>query len=464
MTLMSRVAQWGKVLGLAVLALCVVVAGLLPGGSVGSVAAQPEIAPGYTTISLFNNETVWLMNSDRKAVHSWSLIHPSAGVAYLLEDGSLLVAGMVDESDWFPEAVGTGGHGYLTRYGWDSEVLWDYTLHTERQLTHHNFLSMPNGHVLAIVYDRTLRAEAEAAGRDPELFPEGRDEFWSEAIFEIDPATDEVVWEWHMWDHFVQDFDADAANYGDPAQHPELIDINYVINFPNFQEDYGVVTDWIHANSVDYNPELDQIVISARQFSELWIIDHSTTTEESASHAGGQHGRGGDLIYRWGNPAAYRAGDESDQVLWFQHDIRWVPAGLPGEGHITLFDNGSYVGRESTRILEVAIDLNADGSYNLAPGDVTPAEIVWMYEPTYDFSFIMGAAQRLPNGNTLITDGAKNRVYEVTADGEIAWRWDAETYIFRAVRYVPDYPGLSALDPDAPAISVEEGDAANAEG
>jgi hypothetical protein len=81
-------------------------------------------------------------------------------------------------------------------------------------------------------------------------------------------------------------------------------------------------------NSVSYNAKLDQILISVRSFNEFWIIDHSVTTKEAAGHTGGRSGKGGDLLYRWGNPSAYRAGKTSDQKLFAQHDAHWIPEGL----------------------------------------------------------------------------------------------------------------------------------------
>src|SRR5258708_35448465 len=60
--------------------------------------------------------------------------------------------------------------------------------------------------------------------------------------------------------------------------------------------------DWTHANAVFYNAALDQVLLSVRNFSEFWIIDHGTTTQQAAGHTGGKLGRGGDLLYRYGNP------------------------------------------------------------------------------------------------------------------------------------------------------------------
>jgi hypothetical protein len=37
----------------------------------------------------------------------------------------------------------------------------------------------------------------------------------------------------------------------------------------------------------------------------LWVIDHQTTTAQAASHTGGRYNKGGDLLYRWGNPQTY---------------------------------------------------------------------------------------------------------------------------------------------------------------
>ena len=101
----------------------------------------------------------------------------------------------------------------------------------------------------------------------------------------------------------------------------------------------GVSADWNHVNSVQYNAELDQIILSSHNQNEIWIIDHSTTVEEASGHTGGVYGKGGDFLYRWGNPSIYGRGTSNDTKLGGQHDAHWIANGLPGAGNILIFNN-----------------------------------------------------------------------------------------------------------------------------
>ncbi len=207
-------------------------------------------------------------------------------------------------------------------------VTWEYRLEGSR--FHHDFALLPNGNVLLLARRFKTRDEAVAAGADPAFVPpEG---LRYEAIVEVRPTRPSggiVVWEWSVWDHLIQDFDPDKDNYGDVAAHPELVDLNFLLENVFAASDPRRRGGWIHANAIDWHPGLDQIVITARHFSELWIIDHSTTAEEAAGHEGGDGGRGGDLLYRWGNPRAHRAGTAAGQQLFWPHHVHWIAPGLP---------------------------------------------------------------------------------------------------------------------------------------
>ena len=75
---------------------------------------------------------------------------------------------------------------------------------------------------------------------------------WPEHIVEVDTDTDSIVWEWHTWDHLIQDYDSTKSNFGIIAEHPERININFPQGGPL---SHG--GDWLHINSIDYNADLD---------------------------------------------------------------------------------------------------------------------------------------------------------------------------------------------------------------
>ena len=343
-------------------------------------------------------------------------------------------------------------------------------------MPHHDFLALPNGNVLLLVRDFKTRAEAIAAGANPAFVPAHG--IGTERIVEVRPIYPDsavVVWEWTVWDHLVQDYDPAQANYGNVAEHPELIDINYNLR----QVRRGL---WLHANGLDYNSELDQILFSPRNMSEIWIIDHSTTTAEAAGHTGGNSGRGGDLLYRWGNPQTYRAGAFADQQLFWQHNPYWIPEGLPGAGNILIFNNGAeYEGRALgySSVVEITPPVSGYG-YARDEGAGSrygPAQPTWTYtaeNPGDFYASRMSNAQRLPNGNTMVVNGMRGTIFEVTPAGAMVWQYvspvvaeagpidqgdpikvewhrHSETWwwsnsIYRAYQYAPDYPGLQHYD------------------
>src|SRR5262249_27937959 len=268
-----------------------------------------------------------LIDMEGRLVRRWQSDYTAGQTAYLLENGHLLRAGQLRDEERLFTSSAAGGR--VQEFTWDGELVWDFKFHNPKQVPHHDFTRLPNGHILLLVWELKTAEETLAAGRKPESV-EGP--WLVDSVIEIRPTgktTGEVVWEWHVWDHLIQDRDPSRANYGDVTAHPELIDINVgesiaagvartppppetlkvlrgigYIGSSDARKKSEVTPDWTHVNAVAYNAELDQIMLTVRQFSEFWIIDHSTTTSEAKGHTGGRGGKGGDLLYRWGNPRA----------------------------------------------------------------------------------------------------------------------------------------------------------------
>jgi hypothetical protein len=410
----------------------------------GLTITTDGLAEGYVLFAVPNSASVYLINRKGEVVHEWK---GNYGVlnAYLQDDGSLVQN--ASDPD-FPVFAAGGECGRLQKITWDSKILWDFEYADEHAHVHHDFNVMPNGHILAIAWEAKTAQEVLAAGRNPKLIPKAG--LWPDKIIEIEPIDEthgKIVWEWHIWDHLIQDYDNKKANYGNPADHPELMDINVGDTLPaqiskdsmailkkqgrawRNQTPENMGSDIYHVNAIKYNAELDQIAFSSPHLSEVFIIDHSTTTKEAAGHKGGRWGKGGDFLYRWGNPQNYRRGDSTTRELYGQHDIRWIEKGKPGKGHLMVFNNDIHY-RDSmnySMIYEFVPPTDEKGNYVIEKGKpYGPEKPVWSYmaPDTISFwsSFISGA-QRMNNGNTFINEGAKGRFFEVTKDGKIVWEY-----------------------------------------
>ena len=325
---------------------------------------------------------------------------------------------------------------------------------------HHDIHPMPNGNVLILAATKLSNTEAIELGRNPALLTETY--LYSEQIIEVTPiglnnAT--IVWEWNAKDHIVQDFNVTKDNFGDVSLSPEKLNINFLNGGSSG-------ANWLHFNSIFYNPVLDQIVMSSRNLSEIYIIDHSTTSTESASDTGGNYGKGGDILYRWGNPQAYHQGTESDRKLYGQHSPYIIEPGLMDENKIMLFNNGSDRTPLFSEVFILNPETDSPGVYTYHPNTTySPASPDYSYQhptsPSDFFSRIVSSAQRLPNGNTLICEGINGRFFEITAEERVVWEYinpvntangnivsqgtPSSTFSntsFRANKYSKDYPAF----------------------
>ena len=454
----------------------------------GLVTHEPGVTSGYVLFNPLLSDTTYLVNNDGEVVHTWKTAYSPGGGIYLLPNGNLLRTGRDPEMLGF-RAGGTGG--ILQEIDWGGNVVWEWRLSEESRVQHHDIEPLPNGNLLLIAWEVKSKEQALRAGRLADQIPEQG--LWPDWVLEIEPIRPRganTIWEWHSWDHLVQNHDAQAEHYGEPAEHPERLDVNAGADAPEIGADelaqlqaLGYVpedatpedlrSDFLHTNAVDYHPRLDQIALSVPALGEVWIIDHATTTEEA-------RGPRGDLLYRWGNPSAYGRGDAAGKRFFYQHDVRWIPDGWEGAGNLTVFNNGDERPAGSfSSIDEWTPPLEANGRYAITDGEpFGPMDFAWRYvaaEPADFFSPFISGATRLANGNTMICSGVGGRFLEVTRSGEIVWEYrnpfsgdvrnadgsppqpgldskERAYAVFRATRIPADHAGLAnrqlaALDP-----------------
>ena len=415
--------------------------------TVGLMNNQQNSFNGYTIITPFRSSNTYLIDNCGYKVYEWQSTYLALD-AQLLNNGEL-IRSIFAPSDSIAFGGSTGGIEILDS---SSNQIWELLINSDTLMLHHDFEVLPNGNILVIAVEVIDLVDVVNSGS---LINEKR---YAETILEIDRESRDVVWKWRSWDHIIQDVSPDYPNYGVIADHPERININY------FTEPGP---DWLHFNSIDYNEELDQIMVSTPHFHELWIIDHSTSTIEASMHSGGNSNKGGDLLYRWGNPAAYDRGSETDQKIDFQHDCSWIDSGLPNEGKILIFNNGSSRGYSSVDMIDPYLESN---KYTLSDDSTfLPLNQNVVYSDTANFfSNRVSGAQQLENGNVFICSGWEGRIFEIeNQTNSVVWDYQLPFFfnagtstvvtqgdtldsytslIFQSKRYSPSFAAFNYLD------------------
>ena len=402
-----------------------------------------EKSNGYTLFTSLNDNRIYLINNCGEVVNQWTSTWGNAPtqtsrMVYLLENGNLLLSSGFD----------------IEIRDWNNNVIWGINYQNEFGFRiHHDIEPLPNGNVLVLVRDPYSSTEMFAEGLDTSFT---EDSLVLERIVEIQPVgTDSAViaWEWKLFEHLVQDFDATKPNFGTVADNPQLLDMNY-------EDGHG--SNPIHANAIEYNEDLDQIAISSRHLKEVFVLDHSTTTVEAAGHTGGIYGKGGDFLWRWGNPEVYDQGTLADRKLGRQHDIKWITEG-PHAGKMSVFSNDGY-GTDLTASSIHIIDQNdTNGVYAMNGGKFLPEDYFWSYDGTIMgevmFEGSRSGVQILANGNALINETGKGKLSEIDGAGNLVWVYILPTASnstfdqfetpngtgsFRAHRYPENYPAFTS--------------------
>ncbi|MCB9230881.1 MAG: aryl-sulfate sulfotransferase [Bacteroidia bacterium] len=417
--------------------------------TVGLFSNTPDAYNGYTLFAPMMSTTTYLIDNCGEKVHNWNSTFRPALSVYMLENGTLLRTRNTGNSTF--NAGGSGGG--MEMLDWNGNVIWSYTISSASECQHHDIEYLPNGNILAVVWDAKTAAEATQAGRST-----SGTTLWSEKIVEIQPdlvnGGGTVVWEWKVWDHLVQDTDNTKDNFGTVSTSPGLVDVNFVSGNPGNE-------DWLHINSVDYHAEFDQIMVSVHNLSEIWIIDHSTTTAQAATHSGGTYNKGGDLLYRWGNPQVYDQGSSGDEKLFKQHDAHWIADSLTDGGKIMVFNNQAGAAPNYSEVNVIDPPVDAAGNYSYSGSSYLPASFQWTYQaanPADFYASNISGAQRLPNGNTLICEGPSGKFFETDPSDSIVWEYInpvsqsgittqgnavTQNSVFRCYRYPLNYPGFS---------------------
>ncbi len=388
----------------------------------------------FSTVS----DDSYLTTKCGEIIRHWNHSNVAGLSGRLTHDGKLLRAQLVNGS--FPQAS-TGG--LLELYDLETNLEWSYSFSNSEYTQHHDFHYMDNGNILFIGWEFITDDEKEALGKENAF-----GSLWGEFIYEIKPiGTEEfeLVWEWHLKDHLVQDVDSSKDNFVKMDTAIGKVDINY--RGPTIFSN----RDWWHCNAIHYNKDRDEILLSTRSNCEVWILDHSTTSDEAKTDQGGQRGKGGQILFRWGNPESYQRGNSSDLKLYGAHGHHWIDENLPNTGKILFFNNGDErpEGYYSTiEMIEPAYD--ADGNYIIEDyiHQLTHHEVIYGENQSNEplRSTYLSNAQQLDNGNFLINEGNQGRVFEIDDNNEIVWELNSNRDIFRAYSYKLDYDGFSNLD------------------
>jgi hypothetical protein len=399
-----------------------------------SLTCKAQQWNGLTYYSTSGSTSGYLIDTSSTTVKTWTF---SGGTGYSTHmiPGGTLYRTVANSGNVI---TGGGVTGRIQKVDYNGTILWDYVLSNANEVLHHDHCVMPNGNVLVIVYDVKSQAQLSAAGCSNSTLTSMQ----AEKVLELKPVgtnSAQIVWQWNVWDHLVQNVNSSASNYQTSiVNHPELLNINYLAK-----------KDWMHMNGIDYNPILDQIVVSSHNLNEWYIIDHSTTTAEAATHSGGLSGKGGDFLYRWGNPPAY--GASGTKILDVTHDSHWIPEGSPGAGNIAGVNNKGVASGPKTTI-DAVIPPRSGLNYTISVGSAfSPATYDTRHTST-GYTSNMGSSDQFPNGNQMICLATAGTIYEIDAAGNTLWTKSTGGACPQSHRYTQCYIDFAA--PAQPSISV----------
>ena len=382
---------------------------------------QDLIDENYLFLIENGGTSSYLINKKGEKLWTWNFEDNLGNDVELLDNGELL--GIFKDVDR-PFTIG-GGSGIVKLFNNDGSLKWQYKIADDNFLAHHDVEMLPSGNILVMVWERITVEQAQQAGiiTNVDVFPE--------KLIEINPNNNDIVWEWRSWDRLIQDTDPSLPNFGVISNYPEKIDFNYNSNTPG--------GDIMHANGIDYDINKDVIHVSVNFYNEIWVIDHSTSTSQAESNSGGNYGKGGDLIYRYGNPSAYK-NTEGTTIFNNNHFPNLLEGDVQGRGNMLV-----YVNNYGGLLQSIVYELELPEVFSLSPNVNKEPNIVWSYTNPNMYAPKFSGAIRLQNGNTLICEGDYG-YWEVSQSGEVVWKYDGDTNFWRGYSYNIASPALNNLD------------------
>ena len=338
--------------------------------------------PGYTIfvpIKKIGTSVIKLIDMEGNIVHVWDMDPVDIDYIRPLPGGSFMGLSPVQDR--------------LVEIDWDGQIVWDF--YPDDEDLHHNFQKLDNGNYLVLAHERRL------------IPTFSKFEFKYDYYMEMTPEH-EVIWRWNSWEHLYEfGFTFESLIY---IWHPKVVYL-----FPDFSHTNSIMA--LPPNQHENDPAFRRgnILISQRNTNIFFIIDKET----------------GEIVWQIG---------PDDNPAIGQHDAHMIEEGLPGAGNILIFDNGGAAGypmkyRGYSKVLEI---------------DPTTKRTVWQYNAFKELRLLssfhspyISGAQRLPNGNTLITEGAVGRIFEVTSAGQTVWEYlyaNPPEELYKAYRVDSDWP------------------------
>lgn len=364
----------------------------------GTTIFSPEQAQGDVFILIATDEFK-LIDRNGNVYHEWKMPYTLLSSKTQLDsNGNLLIAGSIKPekaTDYYDLH-----ESFIAEFDWNGKMLWRFQL-PENMSWHNEVRKLRNGNVVVPAYmevPKEFHDKIENVETPWRNYERKGASILGDVIVEFDPKTGKIVNTWNSWEHL------DLNKFCPVALTKDWTHFNTIRELPE--------NKWYDAGDTRFKP--GNYLINPRNLDTFYIIDRET----------------GNVA--WKGNHSYRGG------LAHGHEPQMIEKGLPGEGNILFFDNGtvsmnryvgSMVGELNPTTGELEFQYNNPGGYN----------------PDF-FSPFRSYLTRLPNGNTFISEDMGPRAFEITKDGKIVWEYVLEKESYRNQIFAADHcPQMKAL-------------------